>query len=57
MNALNFHQTNRSEAIEWWNALDMKQKTSLARKHFLDRNMFTLTGKEIEKIFMLESQS
>lgn len=55
MNALNFHQTQRSDAIEWWNALDMKQKTSLARKHFLDRNMFTLTGREIENIFKIET--
>lgn len=55
MNALNFHQTQRSEAIEWWNALEMKQKYSLASKHFPDRNMFTLTGREIENIFKIET--
>jgi hypothetical protein len=53
MNATNFHQQQRSQALEWWNALSMKEKTSLAKGYYPDRNLFTLTGREIEKIFKL----
>lgn len=55
MNAINFYQADRSEAIFWWNQLDMSQKMHLAKKHFPDRNPFTLTGREIENIFKIET--
>lgn len=53
MDATNFHQQQYSEVFQWWNALGMKQKTSLVKDHYPDRNLFTLTGREIENIFKL----
>lgn len=53
MDTANFHQQKRSEALQWWNALDMKQKTQIAKTYYPDRNLFTLTGREIENIFKM----
>lgn len=55
MDALNYHQTDRSDAMFWWNQLETVQKYHLSNKHYPDRNPFTLTGREIENIFKLET--
>lgn len=48
--------STREKAIAWWNKLGNKEKDRLQREHGINRNYFTLTGREIEAIWIKEVQ-
>ena len=50
-------ETVRDEAIEWWNNLQIIEKSLLAQKYsdyLLGRGYTSLTGREIESIWINE---
>lgn len=49
MNAI---KNNREEAMKWWNALTTQEKIFIADKLAPYRYALSLTGREIEKIWM-----
>lgn len=46
--------TNRRDALLWWNALSILNKSSRAEAYFPGIEWFALTGREIEIIYKYE---
>lgn len=47
-------ETTRTTALEYWRSLTILKRNALTSKYFLGRIDYTLTGREIEKIWQYE---
>jgi hypothetical protein len=44
----------RKQAIQWWNGFEASTRQSLCSDYFTNRQFDTLTGREIEQIWVKE---
>ena len=50
-------QIVRASALSWWkNEINLYQRIELQKRWFENRNLYTLTGREIQQIWESETQ-
>lgn len=49
---IHYNNINRINAIKWWNNTDMLIKAMLVTRYYANRQISSLTGREIENLYL-----